>query len=39
MAIRDKEKLKNEKYSQWCQLIDSDFKPMAFEIYVAYSVH
>ena len=37
MAIKDKEKLKNEKYSQWCQLIDSDFMPMAFEIYGACS--
>ena len=34
MAIKDKEKLKNDKYSQRCQMIDSDFMPMAFEIYM-----
>ena len=33
MAIKDKEKLKNDKYSQRCQMIDSEFMPMAFEIY------
>ena len=37
MAIKDIEKLKNEKYSQRCQVIDFDFLPMAFEIYVACS--
>ena len=31
--IKDKEKLKNGKYFQRCQLIDSDFIPVAFEIY------
>ena len=33
VAIKDKERLKNDKYSQRCQLIDYDFMPMAFEIY------
>ena len=37
MAIKDKEKLKNVKYSQRCQMIDSEFMPMAFEIYGACS--
>ena len=37
VAIKDKEKLKNDKYSQQCQMIDSDFMPMAFEIYGACS--
>ena len=37
VAIKDKEKLKNDKYSQRCQMIDSDFMPMAFEIYGACS--
>ena len=32
MAIKDKEKLKNDKYSQRCPRIDSDYMPMAFEI-------
>ena len=35
VAIKDNEKLKNDKYSQRCQMIDSDFMPMAFEIYGA----
>ena len=30
-TIKDKEKLKYDKYSQQCQLIDSDFMPMAFK--------
>ena len=30
-TVKDKEKLKNDKYSQQCQLIDSDFMPMAFK--------
>ena len=34
VAIKDKEKLKNDKYSQRCQLIDSDFMPIAFEYMV-----
>ena len=37
VAIKDKEKLKNDIYSQRCQTIDSDFMPMAFEIYGACS--
>ena len=37
VAIKYKEKLKNDKYSQRCQMIDSDFMPMAFEIYGACS--
>ena len=39
IAIKHKEKLKNDKYSQRCQLIDSDFmhNNMAFEIYGACS--
>ena len=36
-AIKDKEKLKNDKYSLWCQMIDSDFMLMIFEIYGACS--
>ena len=36
VAIKDKEKLKNDRYSIRCQ-IDSDFMPMAFEIYGACS--
>ena len=35
MAIKDKEKLKNEKYSQRFRMIDSDLMPMAFDIYGA----
>ena len=31
VAIKDKEKLKNDKYSQRCQMIDSDFMPMALK--------
>ena len=37
MAIKDKEKLKNDKHSQRYQMIDSDLMPMAFEIYGACS--
>ena len=37
VTIKDKEKLKNDIYSQRCQTIDSDFMPMAFEIYGACS--
>ena len=37
LYFKDKEKLKNDKYSQRCQTIDSDFMPMAFEIYGACS--
>ena len=33
----DREKVKNDKYAQRCQQIDSDFMPMAFEIYGACS--
>ena len=32
VAIKNKEKLKNDKYSQRWQMIDSEFMPMAFEI-------
>ena len=31
--MKREEKLKSDKYSQRCQLIDYDFMPMAFEIY------
>ena len=37
VAIKKKEKLKNNKYSKRCQMIDSDFMPKAFEIYGAES--
>ena len=37
VAIRDREKVKNDKYAQRCQQIDTDFMPMAFEIYGACS--
>ena len=33
VIIKDKEKLKNDKCSQLCQLFDSDFMHKAFEIY------
>ena len=35
MSIKDKEKSKNDKNSQRCQMIDSDFMPITFEIYGA----
>ena len=37
VAIKDREKVKNDKYAQRCQQIDTDFMPMAFEIYGACS--
>ena len=37
VAFKDKEKLKSDKYSQRCEMIDSDFMPLAFEIYGACS--
>ena len=30
VAFKDKERLKNEKYSQRCQVIESDFMPVAY---------
>ena len=37
MAAKGKEKSKNGKYSQLYQMIDSDFIPVALEVYDAFS--
>ena len=37
-AIKDKEKLKNDKYLRRCQDINTEFMPLAFEIYGSASV-
>ena len=37
MAVKVKEKLKNEEYSRRCRMIDSEFMRLAFEIYGACS--
>ena len=38
IAIKDKEKLKNDKYLRRCQDINTEFMPLAFEIYGSASV-